>query len=409
MSHTVTRLGHLGEGVADGPIYIARTLPGEVVDGDIEGNRIATARILTPSSSRVRAPCPHYKSCGGCSLMHASDAFVADWKVDVVRRALDAQGIDAPIRGIATSPARSRRRATLTGRRLKNSVLVGFHGRASATVVAVPECEILHPDVLAGFPAAEALTREFGSRKGALRMSFTESQAGLDLDVADTRKLTEANQIALARLAETYDLARLSWDGEVVVERRPPVHLFDGIAVVPPPGAFLQATAHGETELRAAVIEAVGSARAVADLFAGCGTFALPLAQIASVHAVEADANMLAAADRAWRGTRGLKPLTTEARDLFRQPLLPDELGRFEAAVIDPPRAGAEAQAHALAASDIARIAAISCNPISFARDAKIFIDGGYRVEWVQVVDQFRWSSHIELAAAFRRNHIATD
>ncbi|NNK65912.1 MAG: class I SAM-dependent RNA methyltransferase [Rhodobacteraceae bacterium] len=409
MSHTITRLGHLGEGIAEGPIYIPRALPGEVVEGEVDSGRIAAPRILTPSPDRVRAPCPHYKGCGGCALMHASDSFVADWKTDVVRRALTAQGIDAPLRPIETSPSGTRRRATFSGRRLKSSVLVGFHGRASHSVVAVPNCAVLHPDLTAALPVCEAIVKGFGSRRGTLRLATTRSDAGIDLDVTDERALDGTDHVTLAGLAEAHDLARLSWNGEVVVERRPPVQRFDEIEVVPPPGAFLQATRHGEDTLRAAVVEAIGPAKSVVDLFAGCGTFALPLARRARVHAVEAGSDMLSAADRAWRKASGLRDLSTETRDLFRRPLLPDELAHYDAVVIDPPRAGAEAQMREIVEANIPRIAAVSCNPVSFARDAKLLIDGGYRLDWVQIVDQFRWSPHIELAAAFRRDHIASD
>ncbi|MBT8457413.1 MAG: class I SAM-dependent RNA methyltransferase, partial [Alphaproteobacteria bacterium] len=258
-------------------------------------------------------------------------------------------------------------------------------------------------------PVCEAITKGFGSRRGTLRLATTRSDAGIDLDVTDERALDGTDHVTLAGLAEAHDLARLSWNGEVVVERRPPVQRFDEIEVVPPPGAFLQATRHGEDTLRAAVVEAIGPAKSVVDLFAGCGTFALPLARRARVHAVEAGSDMLSAADRAWRKASGLRDLSTETRDLFRRPLLPDELAHYDAVVIDPPRAGAEAQMREIVEAKTSRIAAVSCNPVSFARDAKLLIDGGYRLDWVQIVDQFRWSPHIELAAAFRRDHIASD
>ena len=185
--------------------------------------------------------------------------------------------------------------------------------------------------------------------------------------------------------------------------RRPPVQTFGRARVVPPPGAFLQATAEGAAALTAAVRDTVGAARRVADLFAGCGTFSLPLAETAEIHAVEGDPPMLAALDAGWRATPGLKAVTTEARDLFRRPLTPGELDRFDAVVIDPPRAGAQAQAQALAAARTPVIAAVSCNPVTFARDAAILVAGGYRLEDLQVIDQFRWSGHVEIAAAFRR------
>ncbi len=406
MSLAVTRLGHKGEGIADGPVYVARALPGEMVDGDVIDGRIASPRFLMPSPDRVRAPCPHYKACGGCALMHASDDFVANWKREVVVRALQAQGIDALVDGPDTSPPRSRRRAVLSARRLKSGVVVGFHGRASGTIVPIPECHLLLPQLMAAIPACARIVGLLGSRKGEMKFILTASDAGVDLSFEGGRTVGGPERLELTGLAEKTDLARLSTGDDVIVERRVPVHVFGTVNVVPPPGAFLQATPEGETALVTAVHAAVGSARRIADLFAGCGTFGLALASGSEVHAVENSREMLDALDRGWRQGAGLKPVTTETRDLFRQPLLAGELARFDAVVIDPPRAGAEAQMRELAQSEVGRIAAVSCNPATFARDARILIDAGYRLETVRVVDQFRWSAHVELAAAFVRGHM---
>lgn len=403
MRLTVERLGHHGDGIAAGPVFVPRTLPGEVVEGEVEAGRIAQPKIVTPSPDRVAAPCPQYRACGGCQLQHASDRFVADWKMEVVRLALAGQGLDAPIRGIATSPAQSRRRATLHGRRTKSGVIVGFHGRSSGTLVAVPECRVLSPAIMAAFPALEALTAQAASRKSEVDLAVTDTDAGIDVVVTGALPLTRDTLPDAVALAERHNLARLVWNGEVVAERRPPT-LRIGSATVPlPPGAFLQATRDGEAALLAAVTEAVGDARHIVDLFSGCGTFALPLSARAEVHAVEGEAALVAALQRGWRSIGGGRQVTTEVRDLFRNPLRPDELARFDAAVIDPPRAGAAAQTEALAASGLGRIAAVSCNPVTFARDAKVLVAAEFRIEWVQVVDQFRWSPHVELAAAFVR------
>jgi 23S rRNA (uracil1939-C5)-methyltransferase len=331
---------------------------------------------------------------------------VADWKIGVVRAALAGQGLDGPVRGIATSPARSRRRATLHGRRTKSGVIVGFHGRSSGALVAVPECLVLSPAIMAAFPAIEALTAQAASRKSEVDLAVTDTDSGLDVVMTGALPLTRDMLPDVVALAEAHDLARLVWNGDVVAERRPPV-IRVGSATVPiPPGAFLQATREGEAALLAAVTEALGDARRIVDLFSGCGTFALPLSAQAEVHAVEGEAALVAALQRGWRSVGGGRQVTTEVRDLFRNPLRPDELARFDAAVIDPPRAGAAAQTEALAASGIACIAAVSCNPVTFARDAKTLVAAGFRLDRVQVVDQFRWSPHVELAAAFRRDHI---
>ncbi len=403
MRLTIERLGHLGDGIAAGPVFVPMALPGEVVEGEVDAGRMEAPAIVTPSPDRVKAPCPHYRTCGGCALMHASDAFVAAWKQDVVRAALAAQGVEASFRPVVTSPARSRRRATLAGRRTKKGAIVGFHGRASGTIVAVPGCLLLHPDLTAALPVLGEITAVGASRKGEVALALTRGEGGLDLAVTGGKPLEQSLFSALAAIAERADLARLTWDGEVVAARRAVAQRFGAARVAPPPGAFLQATAEGEAALVAAVREAVGPARRIVDLFAGAGTFTLPLSETAEVHTVEGEAAMLAALDAGWRQAPGLHRVTTEARDLFRRPLMPDELGCHDAVVIDPPRAGAEAQMREIAASSIRTVAAVSCNPVTFARDARLLAGAGFALDWVQVVDQFRWSPHVELAARFAR------
>lgn len=403
MSHRIDRLGHQGDGIAEGPVYAPMTLPDEQVDGTLEGQRLSDIRILEPSDRRVTPPCRHFRACGGCQLQHADDAFVAAWKEDVVRTALAAHGLEAPFRPIATSPAQARRRATLAARRTKKAAMAGFHGRASDVIVEIPGCQLLHPDLMRAIPVAEALARQTASRKGALDVAATLSEAGLDVNVTGGRALDGPLRALLADLAGAHDLARLAWEGEVIAMRRPPVQRFGTAQVVPPPGAFLQATAKGEAALLADVATALDGAGRIVDLFAGCGTFALPLAERAEVHAVEGAAAMIDALDAGWRKASGLKRVTGEARDLFRRPLLADELRGFDAAVIDPPRAGAEAQVAQLIAARIPRIAHVSCNPVTFARDAAALTAGGYTLTGLRVVDQFRWSAHVELVADFVR------
>ena len=403
---TIDRLGHLGDGVAqgtEGPVFVPQTLPGEVIEGEIHGDIVPQFRIVTPSINRVRPPCPHARTCGGCMMQHAADPFVADWKVGIVKGALAGQGLSAEFRPILTSPPRSRRRATVAARRTKGGALLGFHARGSETLVAVPNCHLLHPDLLAAFPALEALVRIGGSRSSEMALTITASLSGVDIVAEGGKDADPATQMELARLAETHGIARLTWNSEIVALRAMPMQRFGRALVAPPPGAFLQATAEGEAALLRSVALAIGAARKITDLFAGVGTFALPLAERAEVHAVESLPAMLAALEKGARGAEGLRRVTTETRDLFRRPLEPDEFKGVEAVVIDPPRAGAEAQTRTLSRSDIPVIAAVSCNPVTFARDAKILVNAGYSLDWVQVVDQFRWSPHVELAARFSR------
>jgi len=251
------------------------------------------------------------------------------------------------------------------------------------------------------------LTVLAASRKAEIGIAVTWSDNGADISLTGAVPLDGPLRAKAAAFTQRGGIARLSWNGELIVQQHAPEQDFGGVRVVPPPGAFLQATAAGQDVLTKAVLRAVGPARQVVDLFAGCGTFSLPLASSAQVLAVEEAPDMLEALDAGWRQAKGLKQVTTEARDLFRRPLLPDELRRYQAIVIDPPRAGAEAQMIEIARSNVARIAAVSCNPASFARDAKILQGGGYRLDWIEVVDQFRWSAHVELVAQFTKDHIA--
>jgi 23S rRNA (uracil1939-C5)-methyltransferase len=395
----ITAVDQHGFGIAPGIVPAPRTLPGEIVDIDPEtGN----TRILRPSADRIAPPCRHFKTCGGCMMQHASDAFVANWKTGIVRQGLAARGMETGFRPILTSPPQSRRRATLHGRRTKSGALVGLNARASETVIAIPGCQVLHPALVETLPVLERLVALGASRKAGIDLALTLTDTGIDLAVSGAKPLSPGEAAEAIRLAGAC-FARITWNGDLLAQRQSPAMRI-GAALVPlPPAAFLQATAAGEAALLSAVRDIVGGATRIADLFAGIGTFALPLAESADVHAVEGDAAMTAALDRGWRGAPGLHRVTTETRDLFRRPLLPDELDRFDALVIDPPRAGAEAQMREIAASRVPVVAALSCNPVTFARDSRILTDGGYRLDHVQVVDQFRWSPHVELAARFAR------
>ncbi len=399
----IERLGHQGDGIAEGPIYVPGVLPGETVMGEVAHGIMADPRIETPSEFRIKAPCSHAKSCGGCQLQHARDDFTANWKRDVVLRALGAQGVTPPELGdVITSPPQSRRRATFTVRRTRKGALAGFHIKRSDTVVSIPNCQLVTPQIAQCLPMLEELATIGASRKAPLAVLVIEGDNGLDLTVSGGKEMDTPLRAALADFGNRHGLTRLTWDDESL-NFRPAVLTFDGIEVTPPPGAFLQATSHGEQVLREAVVEIVGKAKRVLDLFSGCGTFALPLSKRARVHAVEGDRAMTTALNHGWRMGKDLRDVTHETRDLFRNPLLPDELDRFDAVVIDPPRAGAEAQIAQMAKLKIPVIAHVSCNPLTFARDAKTLLDNGYALTRLDIVDQFRWSTHVELVGAFTR------
>ncbi|TNC48142.1 class I SAM-dependent RNA methyltransferase [Rubellimicrobium rubrum] len=393
----VATLTHHGQGRLEDGRLVPRTLPGEEVEPRPDG----TWRIRTPSADRVGPPCPHFNSCGGCAMQHASDTFVAEWKAGIVRGALAGQGIEGEVAHILTSPPQSRRRARLAARRLKKGALLGFHARASDTVIDNPNCRILTPGLMALRPALLDLTALAASRSREIGLTITDSPVGADVVLEDGRDLDVALRQDAAAWAARAGVARFTWNNELVFLREGPWQAMGRARVVPPPGAFLQATREGEAALVSLVREATRDAARVADLFAGVGTFALALAETAEVHAVEGEAAMLDALQKGWRGAPGLRRVTTEARDLFRRPLLAQDLKRFDAAVIDPPRAGAEAQVRELANAHVPVVAYVSCHPASFARDAKTLLGAGYRMDPITVVDQFRWSPHVELATRF--------
>lgn len=402
---TIERLGRKGDGVAlseAGRALAPLVLPGEVIEGEAAEGRVLAPRIVTPSPDRVQAPCLHYRACGGCALMHASEAFTAIWKRQVVMTALAAQSLAAPEPRLHVSPLNSRRRAVLSGRRTKKGALLGFHARASDVVIDVTACLVLRPQIVATLPLLRRVVIAGASRSAELSLTVIHGPAGLDVAVRGGKPMTPDLFAALAALADEGDLARLDWDGEAIT-RRPPLLPMGRARLVPPPGAFLQATAEGEAALLAAVREGTRGAGRVLDLFAGAGTFTLPLAEAAAVHAVEGLAAPLKALDSAWRGAGGLQQVTTEVRDLSARPLLPPELTDYDAIVIDPPRSGAAAQMAEIARSRVRRVVSVACDPVTFSRDARILADAGFEIARLDVVDQFRFSPHVEVVAAFIR------
>ncbi|MEO0822627.1 MAG: class I SAM-dependent RNA methyltransferase [Pseudomonadota bacterium] len=407
----IETVGARGDGVAEaGALFVPGTLPGERVRIARHGQRGQVLEVLSPSLERIEPVCRHFGRCGGCSLQHASPAFLADWKRGLVAAALAARGFgDVEIRPTIAVPAASRRRITVTARRTKKATAIGFHMAGSETIVDLQECPVARPALAAAVPRLAELVGALASRKGELRITLTDSAAGVDCAVEGARPLDGPAQALMAGIATRAGLVRIGVDGEAVVTRAAPVQPIGRASVLPPPGAFMQPTAEGEAAMLAAVRAALevpgGQARRVLDLFAGVGTFTLPLAEGAEVVAFEIEAAALAALDRGWREAagQGLQRVATHARNLFHRPLAGPELKGAEAVVIDPPRAGAREQATQLAASPVPVIASVSCNPATFARDARILVEGGYRLDWVQPIDQFLWSGHVELVARLSR------
>jgi len=401
MTSTIERLNSEAIGVTADGLHVPRTLPNE----EIEISQDGTPKIVTPSVDRVKPPCQHYKACGGCSLQHASDAFVEAWKSDVVRKALQTKGVAVPQFTTFTTPENSRRRVKFSATRTKKGAMVGFMAAKTNILIPIQSCTVLDPRLVSAIPMLEKLTQEFASRKEVSGLAVTISFGGLDVVIDTDRPLTDALRFQLAQFAQQHGLARIAWASEVIVTIHNPTQIFGDATVVPPSGAFLQATPQAEEQLAEAVYNCVDSADTIIDLFAGTGTFALRLAKFAKVTAVEGDRDMMAALDAGWRKASGLKHVTTMTRDLFRRPLLPDELNKADAIVIDPPRAGALAQFEQIAQSNVLNVASVSCNPISFARDAAVLVQAGFTLRHVWVVDQFRWSPHIEIVGQFIREN----
>jgi 23S rRNA (uracil1939-C5)-methyltransferase len=404
----IERIGAKGEGVCQ-QAHVPFALPGERILASVDGERGELVELLSTSPERVAPFCPYFTRCGGCATQHMGEALYRPWKRGLVVEALSRAGLNPPVAELVDAHGAGRRRATFHARResrpgQKNDWLLGFMAARSHEIIAIDHCPVLAPSLAKAPQAALALARGMGGDK-PLDIQVTESLAGLDVDIRGHGPLNDlGRRLAMVAEAERLDLARLSLHGEVLVERRAPVIRMGRAEVAPPPGGFLQATAAGEEALAALVMAALpAKAKRVADLFCGCGPFALRLADRANVAAIDSDRSAIAALQRALRFTQGLKQVQAEARDLFRRPLLRQELAGFDMAVLDPPRAGAQAQTAELAGSTVPLIAYVSCNVTSFARDAAILVAGGYAIEGVTPVDQFRYSAHVELVGIFRR------
>lgn len=407
---TIVRLGHRGDGVADtgaGPVYVPYALPGETVTVERMPGHPDRRRLLhvdKPSHERAQPICKHFGVCGGCAMQHWSHAEYLIWKRDLVVEALALHDIVAPVDPIVDAHGNGRRRAVLHARRGNGDLLeVGFAAPRAHHIVAIDECPILAPGLAGTIPLSWAIADVLKPTNKPLDIHVTASDRGLDVDVRGSGPLSTGRLTELAKLADKYGLARITRHGELVLQRIEPT-LKIGRATVPlPPGAFLQATAEGEAALAALVIKHVGKAKRVADLFSGIGTFALRLGETARVLAVDSEASAIKALERGIKSAPGLKPVEARARDLFRNPMVAMEFKGFDAVVFDPPRQGAERQAHEIASSKVPLVIAVSCEATTFARDARILMAGGYKLAGVTPVDQFRYSHHVELVGRFER------
>ena len=406
----INRLGSRGDGVADteaGPVYVPYALPGEAAEVEPwpgHADRRHLMKLDVASAERITPICPHFGVCGGCALQHLATARYRDWKRALVVAALQRAGIDVPVDDLIDAHGEGRRRAVFHARRSARDVLeVGFAALRAHHVVAIDRCPILAPALTGAIETGWDIAEVLASTRKPLDIQVTATDVGLDVDVRGSGPLTAPKTMALARVADRRNLARLTRHGEIVAQCTPPTLTIGPAQVLLPAGAFLQATSAGEAILAQRVVAYCEGAATVADLFCGVGPFALRLAERAKVTAVDNDEEAIAALRRAAAGTPGLKPVAIQPRDLFRRPLARTELKQFDAVVFDPPRQGAEAQARELAASAVPTVVAVSCNPTTFARDARLLVDGGYRLVQVAPIDQFLFSAHVEVVAHFRK------
>ena len=399
---SIVALDAHGEGVAGNGASVPGALPGERALVRLAGKRAELVETLAPSPERAEPICPWYGRCGGCAAQHMSNGLYRQWKRGLVVEALKREGVAAEVGELVDAHGAGRRRATFHARFPHGRPEeVGFMRARLHDIIAIDDCPLFSSGMAGAIAAARALSADLRGPMKPLDVGVTVTLDGLDVDLRGPGALERAELQKLARTAEALDLARVSNHGEVVIERRPPRVAFGEALVKLPPGAFLQATEAGEALLAEFAERGVADSKRIADLFCGAGAFALRLARRREVFAADADA--IAALARAAATTPGLRQLSPERRDLFRRPLRPNELARFDAALVDPPRAGALEQARALAASALPLVVSISCNAATFARDARVLIAGGFMIEAVTPLDQFRYSPHVEIAAVFRR------
>jgi 23S rRNA (uracil1939-C5)-methyltransferase len=406
----IEALGGEGDGVANGgKAFVPFTLPGETVRAASGGERRDLLEVLTFSPERVEPPCPHFGVCGGCALQHWDLAPYLDWKVERLRGTLARQHIETDIlKPVAAAPGTRRRLALHARPGNRDMARLGYKGRKSWDLVEIEVCPIADPQLQAAIPALKRLAAPlFEHPKSAPTLHITLTAAGIDIDISGVEKksggLSADARMRVAERAAAANFMRVTIDGEMAYMSRSPQVRLGAAMVALPPGAFLQATPQAEQAMGDFVVAQAAGASRIADLFCGVGTFTFRLAEIAPVYAADSSADAIQALNAATASAPGLKGVTAEARDLARRPVLAMELKKTDLAVFDPPRAGAAEQTVELAASKLSRVIGVSCNPTTFARDARMLVDAGFTLDRVLPVDQFLWSPHIELVGVFSR------
>lgn len=409
----IQSLGAQGDGIAhcpDGTVYVPFTLPGETVAIARVKDQGTIMSISEAAPERREPACRHFGpdgkngTCGGCSLQHMADEPYRDFKRNLVVSALRSKGLDVQVDALVDCRPGERRRVVFAARKTEKGLLLGFSQAGSHHIVDIEECPVTSDGIVSRLDAIRSIGLPLASNAEPFRITVMETLSGLDISVEGIKSVNDKQRRALTEIVLSMrGIARVSLSGEILIEPQKPVIDFDGVKISPPSGSFAQATRQAEDAMAELVLAHVGKSKRIADLFCGSGTFALRLARLGKVHAVEAEDKPLKALDLAARNTQGLKPVSIEKRDLFRHPVIVKDLKNYDAVVFDPPRAGAEAQCKELARSTVKKIVAISCNPLSLARDLAILVEGGYRVTKVTPVDQFLWSPHVEAVATLEK------
>ncbi|MGB7204282.1 MAG: RNA methyltransferase [Anderseniella sp.] len=401
---TIEAMGARGEGIArtgDGaPVYVAYSLPGERVDAVLKGDRAQLISIVEPSVERIEPVCAHFGKCGGCQLQHWAGEPYAAWKRQLVVDALSRRGLeDVEVTTLVDAHGAGRRRVTMTVEKGR----AGFSAHRSHDHVSVDQCPVLVKELTKAPQIAEMLVRALKLRKPQ-RVHLLATDSGIDCELPGVDDPELEQRMLIAQVAEQFDLARVTASGETLIERRQPVIKVGEAYVMPPPGGFAQATSAGENALAGLVLEALDGHGVVADLFSGWGAFGLRLATRCRVLAIDSDRAAIMALDKVLRATTGIKPVVARVHDLMRDPLTGPELKGITGVVFDPPRAGAAAQAAELVrATSVTTVVGVSCDTGTFARDAAVLVSGGFHLQRVVPVDQFKYTAHVEMVGVFSR------
>ncbi len=404
----IDRLGAQGDGIAEyngKPVFVPFSLPGETVDAAVEGERGHVVGVAEPSAQRVEPICSHFGRCGGCALQHYDAEAYRAWKCGLVRSALSMRGIKAKLEPLVGVGLGSRRRAALTVRREDAAVRLGFHKAGSRSLVNVQVCPVMASEIVDSLAGLRELVRPLLLAQSEVRLHVLKADNGLDVDVCGAdAKLSPGARAGLASAAAALQLVRFSLDRDPLYQSGAPEVTAGSAKIVPPPGAFLQASAEAERAIAKRAVAAFGKrARQAADLFCGIGVFSFALAAKAKVLAVDNERAAIEALEQAKRRTQGVRAIETRLRDLFQEPLSRKELEAFDLVLFDPPRGGAKDQASMLANSKVPVVVAVSCNPATLARDLRIMMNGGYQLKSVTPIDQFLFTHHVEVVAVLKR------